>query len=32
MAVPTIYAKLLEHFNKNAMAAPAITEACKNIR
>jgi hypothetical protein len=32
MAVPTIYAKMLEHFDKTDMKASSIAEACKNVR
>ncbi len=32
MAVPTIYAKMLEHFDKTDMKASSVAEACKNVR
>jgi hypothetical protein len=32
MAVPTIYAKMLDHFDKTDMKASNVAEACKNVR
>jgi len=32
MAVPTIYAKLIEHFNKAQLDQDMVREACKHIR